>query len=62
MMTSHAKPEQVVAVRRHGEEELEEEQCDDREIVAGEPPRRESDEQPHDGSDRHDQRDREDRR
>ena len=53
--------EEVVAVRRHGEEELQEEERHDREVVTCQPSRRQSDEEADDGSDHDHGRDRDDR-
>ena len=54
--------EEVVPVRRHGEEELEKEERDDREVVAGEASRRQADEEADDRADHDDERDRDERR
>ena len=53
--------EEVVAVRRHGEEQLQEEERHDREVVTGQPARRQSDQEADDGADHDDGRDRDDR-
>ena len=57
-----AVAEDVVGVVGEREEHLEEEQRHDREVVAGEPSRREADEPADDSADDHDERDRDDGR